>query len=270
LLWGYHSQAVAARPAAAARHSSHARALALLGAADEERLHGNVVDAAAVASLALEAFTSLGDPIGAADALTTLGAIETSAGDLAAANRHHADALTRYEIARRNDGCVNALRGLAEVARREGRLEMATALLDEALRRSAVTGYRLGEANVRLSLAAVLLGTGRLADASEQVDTALDIYRTELNDRIGEATANMWRGEVAEAAGLREVAATSYERARTLFRADADPLGQASATFRLAAVSDGSFAGALYAEAAALFARAGLAQWSIEARAQGH
>ena len=201
---------------------------------------------------------------------SSLGNIETTTGDFRAAEDHYSDAISRYRAAGREYGTVNALRGLAEVARHSGLTQTAAVMLDEALRRSIAAGYRLGEANGRLVVGAVAVETRRLDETRAQLAEAIHIY-TELGDGLGDALARMRLGDVAVALWDLDTAANSYSSARAVFHRETDPIGEASATFALATVTQQpAEASELFAESSMLFDHAGIEPWATEAHLRSH
>jgi len=161
----------------------------------------------AEAQRALEIYESLGDKIGAANALNNLGARAFYTGAWDNAEGYH----QRNLEARRSSGDIlgAALAGynLGELYLEQGRYGEAETLLERTLSDFRGSHHLVGEAATRLTLGRLATRLGEVDDAVEQFDRAQEVAAdADAGDQLTETT--LGRVELALATGRFDDAAT--------------------------------------------------------------
>ncbi|MDG4830089.1 tetratricopeptide repeat protein [Solwaraspora sp. WMMD1047] len=123
---------------------------------------------------------------------------------------------------------VDALGGLADIRRLQGRHEEAADDFGEALRIARATGYRVGELTALTGLGHIHRLQGRPRQAAEHYEQALRIARA-TGHRPGELTALGSLGDIRRRQGLPEQAAEHYRQALRIAKATGHRAGELDA-----------------------------------------
>jgi tetratricopeptide (TPR) repeat protein/transcriptional regulator with XRE-family HTH domain len=214
----------------AARHLGDraAEACALTYLGFVRRLTGEIPAAARDLAEALSIYRDLGDLLGEAEALTFLGSVRRLTGDYPAATRHLAEALSIYRDLGDRHGEADALTFLADVRRLTGDHPAAARDLADALRIYRDPGDRPGEAETLTFLGNVRRLTGDYPGAARDLQEALNIHR-ELGDRRGQANALTFLGSVRRLTGDYPGAAGDLEEALGIHRDISNRHGEVTA-----------------------------------------
>ncbi|RDI66999.1 tetratricopeptide repeat protein [Nocardia pseudobrasiliensis] len=209
---------------------------------------------------AADAAGRLGDPLGRADALTVLSALQWQAGDYDRAADSLGQALTLFRENGFRSGEANIMHHLGLMRANIGDYERAGELLEQALILFRESGFRVGEANALDFLGGVRRGTGNYEEAAELLGQALVLFR-EAGYSLGEGNTLTKLAGVLRDSGEYRRAAELLGQALTLFRDTGYRLGEASALGFLGSVrrETGEYeeAADLLRQAAALFREIG-------------
>ena len=207
----------------------HARVIALTAAlAGLLRRDGPWAEAITRHTAAIQAARHLGDRLGQANALNSLGDMRRLTGDYPAAAQAQEQALGIYRDLGDRLGQANALNKLGDVRLATGDSPGAARAQEQALGIYRDLGDRLGQANALFQLGVVRRATGDYPAAAEVLEQALGIYR-DLGDRLGQADALLTLGDVRRATGDYPAAARAQEQALGIYRDLGDRLGQVNA-----------------------------------------
>ena len=160
----------------------------------------------------LEIYNELGDKIGQADTLLTLGITCGTLGDYTAAVAHEQRAIQLYHEEGELTGEAKALNNLGWVHIMTGDYPAALARLEQALQYYQQIGSRKGEASVLIDVGTVRRLTGNHQAALIAHQRSLQLCR-ELGDRRGEAIALRNLGGTLRACGNYQTARESIEQA---------------------------------------------------------
>jgi tetratricopeptide (TPR) repeat protein len=177
---------------------------------------------------ALDIYRDIGDRPGHATALTQLGMVRRLTGDFPAAIQALEQALDIYRQIGDRPGHATALTQLGMVTRLTGDYPAATQALEQALDISREIGSRLGQANALTQLGAVWRLTADYPAASQAHELALDIYR-ELGSRLSEANALVHLGVVQQLTADYPAATQALEQALGIYRDIGQRAGEAEA-----------------------------------------
>jgi tetratricopeptide (TPR) repeat protein/transcriptional regulator with XRE-family HTH domain len=217
--------------ATAAGH--HARVITLTaGIAALLREDGPWAEAITRHTSAVRSAQQLGDRLGQASALLSLGDAWQLTGDNPAAVRDLEEALSIFRDLGNRSGQGGALSNLGVVRRLTGEDRAAARDLEEALGIFRDLGNRLGQANTLLYLGEVRGRFGEYRAAVRDLEEALGIFR-DLGHPTGEASALANLGEVRVATAEYRAAVRDLEEALGIFRDLGNRLGQASALLYL-------------------------------------
>ena len=242
----------------------HARVIGLTaGLAGLLRSDGPWAEAITRHEAAVQAALHLGDRLGQAGALNSLGEVRRLTGDYPAAAQVLEQALGIYRDLGDRLGQANALLELAPVRRLTGDYPAAAQVLEQALGIYRDLGHRLGQANVLLYLGIVRRLTGDYPAAAQDLEQALGIYR-ELGHRGGEAQTLNETGTLYRVSGDLAQAEECHQRALDLARAIASFWDEAHALAGLGrcalAAGSAAQAGILLRQALEIFQRIGAAE----------
>jgi tetratricopeptide (TPR) repeat protein len=193
-----------------------------------QRVTGDYGKAASSLNRAQDLYSVIGDKLGQANALTNLGPVQDLTGKHVEAADSYARALELYRALGNRIGEANALINLGIVHDRTGDRVLAVATLGEALELQRVYGDDEGEATALTNIGVVQLNAGDHAAAAASLGQALELYRA-LGDRFGQADVLNDLGITQDRIGMYSAAATSLIEARELFRALGDKVGEAYA-----------------------------------------
>ena len=210
-----------------------ARVVALTAAlAGLWRRDGPWTDAIARHSAASQTARDLGDRLGEANALISVGDLSLLAGDPAAAISGLEQALAIYCDLGERLGQANALSNLGDVRRLSGDPAGAIIALEQALAIYCDLGERLGQANALNDLGAAQWLTGDYPSAAEALEQALAIYR-DLGERLGQVNVLNNLGNVRRMTGDYPGAVQSLGQALAICRELGVRLGQANGLINL-------------------------------------
>jgi DNA-binding SARP family transcriptional activator len=201
---------------------------ALLSLGDLRRLAGDYPGATEALEQARGIYTGTGNLLGEASVLLCMGEVWRSTGDLPAA----ASLLEQARAIYADTGCLlgeaGALLVLGTLWQLTCDFPAAADALERSLQISRRAGSRLSEAEALRNLGAVRNLTGDLRAANRALEQALDISVT-LSDRSGEANALACLGMVRQGAGDLTGAMSVLEQALATFRGIGSRLGEANA-----------------------------------------
>ena len=207
----------------------HARVIALTAALEGLlRYDGPWDEAITRHAAAVQAARQLGDPPGAALALSNLGDARQLAGDYPGAARDLQEALGICRDLGDRPGQALALTNLGTTRRMAGDYPGAARDLQEALGICRDLGDWPGQAHALNCLGIVRLSTGESAGAARDLQQALSICR-DLGDRPGQAGVLIWLGEARRLTGDYPGAARDLQEALGICRERGDRLGQVHA-----------------------------------------
>ncbi|HEY3606391.1 MAG TPA: tetratricopeptide repeat protein [Pseudonocardiaceae bacterium] len=175
---------------------------------------------------ALALHTESGHQAGQARALTGLGNVRYARGEYDAAVVSFTRAAELFAALGARQGEIHALINLGHVRYQQGRLDAAADHHTRALASSTALGYRLGQANARHGLGIVQLQRGDYDSAGDNLTRALELY-TALGSRLGQANARNGLGILRHRRGEFGAASEELTDALTLFAAQSDPDGVA-------------------------------------------
>jgi DNA-binding SARP family transcriptional activator len=147
---------------------------------------------------------------GETDVLNTLGSIHLGLGERGAAAGLHRQALALARDIAHRAGETRALVGLAAAEHDVDGARTAVAM-------AGAGGYRLLEARARTVLASLLAARGATGEATAQAEQALTAHRR-TGHRLGEATALVLLGDLADRTGDRDRALAHHRDAAALLR----------------------------------------------------
>ena len=207
----------------------HVRVIALTAALEGLlRYDGPWDEAITRHAAAVQAARQLGDPPGAALALTDLGDVRRLTGDYPGAARDLQEALGICRDLGDRPGQALALTNLGTTRRMAGDYPGAARDLQEALGICRDLGDWPGQAHALNCLGIVRLSTGESAGAARDLQQALSICR-DLGDRPGQAGVLIWLGEARRLTGDYASAARDLQEALGICRERGDRLGQVHA-----------------------------------------
>lgn len=187
---------------------------------------GHYPEAVAIHGYARSAAHLLDDAGAEANALTSLGLIDSRRGRYQQAADFLQQALTLYRAAGDRTGEARALANLAGVDLWRGRYQEAADFLQQALALFRAAGDRTGEARAMSTLGGIELRQGRYEQAATHQRRALDLYQ-QIGDPAGEARTLNNLGGVERRLGCYEQAASHHEQALALYRQAGDRPGEA-------------------------------------------
>ena len=194
------------------------QAHALNSLGEVRRLTGDYPAGAQAQEQVLGIYRDLGHRLGQANALNQLGMVRLMTGDYPAAAQAQEQALGIYRDLGDRLGQANALLQLGPVRRLTGDYPAAAQVLEQALGIYRDLGHRLGQANALLDLGPVRRLTGDYPAAAQDLEQALGIYR-ELGHRGGEAQTLNETGTLYRVSGDLAQAEGYHQRALDLARA---------------------------------------------------
>jgi tetratricopeptide (TPR) repeat protein/transcriptional regulator with XRE-family HTH domain len=204
----------------------HARIIGLTaGLAALLRHDGPWAEAISRHTAAIQAARHLGDRLGQANALISLGDLTD---EYPAAAQALEQALGIYRDIGNRRGQANALHKLGVVRRLTGEHPAAAQALEQALGIFRDLGDRLGQANALNDLGMLRWVIGQYPAAAQYHEQALGIYR-DLGDRLGQADALNDLGVARWVTGEYPAAAQVLEQALGIYRDLGDRFGQANA-----------------------------------------
>jgi tetratricopeptide (TPR) repeat protein len=220
----------------AARTGQQARAITLTAATTALlQIDGPWDEAITRHTTAVQAARQLGDRLGQASALASLGILRRLTGDYPGAAEVLQEALGICRDIGDRLGQANALRELGSVRRQAGDYPRATEALAESLRICRDIGDRLGHAYALYYLGCVRRQAGDYPGATEALAESLRICR-DIGDRLGQANALGSLGAVRGQTGDGPGAAEALEESLGICRDIGNRLGQATALGNLGAL----------------------------------
>jgi tetratricopeptide (TPR) repeat protein len=227
--WTYALTLHAAAADAAARLGDRlGEATALHSLGRVRRMLADYPAAAALHRQALELYREIDHRRGQAHALDSLGRIAWLTGDYPRASEHLERALGLYREVEDPLGEAGALNGLGRVRRLTGGYPEALDAHRRALGLCRAAGDRIGQATALNDLGRVLAETGDLDAAERAQQEAFDLYRS-VSHRVGIAHALHETGRIHGRRGEYDAAVADHRRALALYREMGHRLGQASA-----------------------------------------
>lgn len=179
------------------------------------RVDGRWPEAIAAHTAALAATQRLGDRLGEANTLASLGDVRRVSGDFPGATRDLERALDVYRELGDRLGQANTLSSLGTVWMLTGDFPGAVGSLETALEHYRALGDSLGQANVLNSSGPVRVMTGDYQGAMRDFEQARDLFR-QLGYRQGHASALTSLGAVRQRIGDPEGAIRDLRRALEL------------------------------------------------------
>jgi tetratricopeptide (TPR) repeat protein/transcriptional regulator with XRE-family HTH domain len=192
------------------------------------RHDGSWAEAITRHATALRAARRLGDRLGQANALITLGDLRWLVADYPGAVRDLQEAMDISRGLRDRSGEARALANLGVVRRDIGDYQGAARDLRDALDIQRDIGDRSAQAYTLFNLGRVWQLTGDCPGAAPALRESLDIYR-DLGDRLGQANALITLGQVRQLTADYPAAARDLELALAIHRDLGYRLGQANA-----------------------------------------
>ncbi|WP_181772350.1 AfsR/SARP family transcriptional regulator [Amycolatopsis pittospori] len=205
-----------ARAAARAGDDRSAEADALIALGGLHMRAGRPEPAAADLWAAFAAYGEIGNPLGQARVLGTVGMLEECAGRYRTSSGYYAQALTLFDRLGDVIGRAHILTRLGTIEARLGVPE-AEDRLRQAMGLHGQAGHRFGEAWVKVGLGELAAEEGKSADAHRLHEEAADLF-ARLGHRESEAWAIDALGRAEALAGRPVEAATRHRRALHLFR----------------------------------------------------
>jgi tetratricopeptide (TPR) repeat protein len=196
------------------------------------RTRASYSDAEALHHRALATARASGHHGGELDALLGLGQIHRKQGRYEQAIAHLRQALEVARTTANRAGELDALTGLGQAHQRQGRYGQAIAHLRQALEVARTTGNRAGELDALDGLGWVHLLQDRYEQATATYRQVLDIA-TEIGNRTGELDALTGLGWVHLARGLPEQATDHYLQALEIARTTGNRTGELDALLGL-------------------------------------
>jgi tetratricopeptide (TPR) repeat protein/transcriptional regulator with XRE-family HTH domain len=242
----------------------HARVIGLTaGLAGLLRSDGPWAEAITRHEAAIQAALHLGDRLGQAGALNSLGEVRRLSGDYPAAAQVLEQVLSIYGDLGDRLGQADALNQLGMVRLMTGDYPAAAQAQEQALGIYRDLGDRLGQANALHYLGIVRMATSDYPAAAQVLEQALGIYR-DLGHRGGEAQTLNETGTVYRVSGDLAQAEECHQRALDLARAIASFWDEAHALAGLGrcalAAGHAAQAGILLRQALEIFQRIGAAE----------
>ncbi len=214
----------------------HDRVIALTaGLAGLMRHDGPWADAIGRHATASQAARQVGDWLGQAGALGSLGRVRQLTGDYPGAARDLQEALDIYRDLGHRPGRAGVLTNLGEVRQLAGDFAAAARDLIEALDIHRDLGDLPGQAGALGSLGRVRQLTGDYRGAAEDLQEALQIYR-DLGDRRGQADTLIFLGTVRQVTGDHAACVDDLREALDIYHDVRHRLGQANALLFLGKV----------------------------------
>jgi len=155
---------------------------------------------------------------------TFLGALSTSLGDYAAAQRFLTQSLALYEELQDRWGIAASLNALGVSAYDSVQYEAAQSNLERSLQHWRELGNRLEIARCLHNLASLAKVRGNYSQALEALREATELFE-EVRDHSGAAWSINQQGDIAREQGDLDGAADSYHRALNAFRETGDRWG---------------------------------------------
>ena len=184
---------------------------------DIQMLRGNLPEAAASLTQAIDMYRKHASRLGEAHALSILGYVQHLTGDNRAATASLTTALSLYRDHGDHLGEAGTLAYLSEAQAVTGDYREAKAGLEQALELHRDLGNPLREAGILNFLGAVQHAIGDHQAAASSHARALELQR-EIGNRIGEAKTTCDLGLAQQAAGDYRAAAASFTRALEMDR----------------------------------------------------
>lgn len=190
----------------AAREPTPARAKVLNAAGSLAESLGELDEARAMLTEALEIRRSCGDTAGTAGTLNNLGVIAARQADYETALALHRESLDLYRSMNDRLGIANALTNMANVLTDQGDYEKAKETYEESLALKRKLGDKRGIANTLSNLATLAHEQNDHETARQLQEEAYEIRR-EIGDRFGIAISLHNLGTIARAQGRLDDAA---------------------------------------------------------------
>jgi tetratricopeptide (TPR) repeat protein len=176
---------------------------------------------------ALSLYREVGDLQGEANCVDSLGDIALRRSDHALAAERYEQALSLYREVGDLQGEANCVDSLGDIALRRSDHALAAERYEQALSLYREVGSLQGEANSIQSLGDIALLRSDHALAAERYEQALSLYR-EVGDLQGEANCIRSLGDIALQRSEHALAAERYEQALSLYREVGSLLGEAN------------------------------------------
>jgi tetratricopeptide (TPR) repeat protein len=174
---------------------------------------------------ALELYQEIGDREGEASAHSSLGLMETHAGNYDAARKHFGFAIAHYRQQGAHNSLIHELSQLGHLEEEAENYEQALAAYSEAGELHKQSGDERGEAWLLASLAGVERKRGRLQQAHDAYQQAWALCRR-ADDRNSEIGIIRNLADLEHARSHNDRARALYERARKLFQDMEEPHGE--------------------------------------------
>jgi len=202
----------------------------------------------------------VGDRLGEANCIRSLGSIALERSDHDTAGKRFQEALPIYREVGDRLGEANCIIDLGNIALERSDNDTAGKHFQEALPIHKEAGDRLGEANCIRSLGTIALGRSDHDTAGKHFQGALPIYR-EVGDRLGEANCIRSLGSIALERSDHDTAGKRFQEALSIYREVGARLGEANCIQGLGNIalerSDYDTAGRRFQEALSIYQEIG-------------
>jgi tetratricopeptide (TPR) repeat protein len=186
---------------------------------------------------ALPLYRKVGDVLGEASCIKSLGDIALERSDHDGARERYEAALPLYRKVGAVLGEANCIKSLGDIALRRSDHDGARERYETALPLYRKGGAVLGEANCIRSLGDIALARCDHAGARERYEAALPLYR-KFGAVLGEANCIARLGDIALARSDHDAAREKYEAALPLYRKVGDVLGEANCILSLGDIDE--------------------------------
>jgi len=195
-----------------------------------KRMQSQYESAKSLYEQALQIYREVGDKLGEANTLISLGDIKLMQSQYKSAKSLHEQALPIYREVGDKLGEANTLKFLGNVEQMQSQYESAKSLYEQALQIYREVGDKLGEANTLISLGDVEQMQSQFKFAKRLYEQALQIYR-EVGSILGEANTLRSEGDVERMTKMFGAAKKMYSIAQDIYITMKEKFGESDCIF---------------------------------------